>query len=193
MPFAHELTTIGGVPDHPLLADAVAVLLPLAALCSVGIALHGRLRRRFGWPVLALTAVAVIAVPLAQESGRQLLAELAARGIVDPLVARHVTVGEQLLPYALGFGVTVVVLFVAGRLADRERAASRRGNGNGTSNGTSNGTGEPADASNAVPKTWRRIAVLASALVLGTAGMTTVAVVRIGTTGAQSVWQQISR
>lgn len=187
MPFAHELTTIGGVPDHPLLADAVAVLLPLAALCSVGIALHGGLRRRFGWPVLVLTAVAVIAVPLAQASGRQLQADLAARGITDPLVARHAMLGAQLLPYALGFGVTVVVLFVAGRLADRERAASRRGNGNGA------GNGEPADGSNAVPKTWRRIAVLASVLVLGAAGMTTVAVVRIGTTGAQAVWQQISK
>jgi len=53
------LFTVAGLPAHPLLVDAVAVLLPLAAVCSVGLAVHRGVRRRFGWPVLVLTAVAV--------------------------------------------------------------------------------------------------------------------------------------
>jgi hypothetical protein len=173
-----DLLTVAGLPAHPLLVDAVAVLLPLAALCSIGLAVHGGVRRRFGWAVFVLTAVAVAAVPLAQYTGHQLADQLATRGPVDPLVARHAALGGELLPYALGFGVAVVVLLVAGRLADRERAASRRV-GSGT---------ESAEAGT-VSVTWRRIAVLASALVVGIAVVTTVQVVRIGTAGAQAVWQ----
>ncbi|HWC80045.1 MAG TPA: DUF2231 domain-containing protein [Pseudonocardiaceae bacterium] len=174
-------TTVAGLPAHPLLVDAVAVLLPLAALCSVALALHGGLRRRFGWPVLALTAVAVIAVPVAQQTGRQLRDQLASRGADSALVERHAALGGQLLPYALGFGVAVVVLFVAGRLADRERtAADRRG-----------GPGAAAPETGTVSGLWRRIAVLASVLVVGMAAVTTVQVVRIGTEGAQAVWQKL--
>jgi hypothetical protein len=173
------LSTVDGLPAHPLLVDAVAVLLPLAAVCSVVLAVHGGLRRRFDWPVLVLAAVAVIAVPMAQQTGRELDAALTARGVSSALIARHAALGSQLLPYALGFGVAVVVLFVAGRLADRERAAAGRRSGGG-----------PAEPPGTVSRTWRRIAVLAAVLVIGTAAVTTVQVVRIGTSGAQAVWQQ---
>ncbi|HEX3783595.1 MAG TPA: DUF2231 domain-containing protein [Pseudonocardiaceae bacterium] len=157
--------TVAGVPAHPLVVAAVAVLLPLAAVCSVGLAVHRGFRRRFGAAVLILTALAVAAVPLAQYTGTQLTTRLRA---TDPLIARHVELGNQLLPYALGFGVAVVILLVAGKLADRERAA------------------EESSA-----RTWQRISTLLSVLVVAMAVITTVQVVRIGTTGAQAVWQQV--
>lgn len=168
-----SLFTVAGLPAHPLVVDAVAVLLPLATLCSVGLAVHQGTRRRFGWPVLVLTAVAVAAVPLAEATGQQLRDSLGP--VTDPLVARHAELGGELLPYALGFGVTVVLLVVAGRLADRERAASAR----------------PAPDT-AVSTTWRRISVLASVLVIGMSVVTTVDVIRIGTTGAQAVWHGVT-
>jgi hypothetical protein len=137
-----------------------------AALCSIGMALHRGFRRRFGSATLALTAVAVAAVPLAQYTGRQLAARL---GATAPAVSRHVELGNQLLPYALGFGVAVVVLLVAGKLADRERAAGENG----------------AESS---AKTWQRVSTLLSVLVVAMSVLTTVEVVRIGTDGAQAVW-----
>lgn len=178
MPFAQRLFTVDGLPAHPLLVDAVAVLLPLAAVCAVGLAVHRRLRRRFAWPVLTLTGVAVATVPLAQASGRQLSAYLARP---DQALARHEQLGNQLLPYALGFGVAVVFVVVAGKLADRERAAAIRAEH------------EPGGEAPRVPTTWRRISVLASVLVIAMAALTTVDVVRVGLTGAESVWQGIVR
>lgn len=193
MALAEGLFTVAGLPAHPLLVDAVAVLLPLAALCSVGLAVHRRLRRRFGWPVLALTAVAVGAVPLAQASGRQLLARVPA----DPLVRRHADLGAGLLPYALGFGVAVLVLVVAGKLADRERMASLRAE-HGRAREQEALAPAPvavavAEDPGAVSRAWRRIAVLASVLVIGMAVVTTVEVVRISIAGATAVWHGVGR
>jgi hypothetical protein len=192
MPLAEGLFTVDGLPAHPLLVDAVAVLLPLAALCAAGLAVHRGLRRRFGWPVLALTGVAVAAVPLAQATGRQLADHIHTS---NPALARHEALGNQLLPYALGFGVAVLLLVVAGRLADRERAASVRAEHERASADTAL-TSESWDArptGRAVSTTWQRISLLASALVIAMAVLTTVDVVRIGTTGAQSVWQGVDR
>lgn len=159
--------SIAGVPAHVLVVALVAVLLPLAALCSIGLAVHAGFRRRFGSATLVLTAIAVAAVPLAQYTGKQLLARLT---VLDPHLVRHVQLGNQLLPYALGFGVAVVVLLVAGKLADRERAA------------------EESSA-----KTWQRISALLSVLVLAMAVLVTVEVVRVGTDGAQAVWSEKTR
>lgn len=170
------LFTVAGLPAHPLVVDAVAVLLPLATLCSVGLAVHHGTRRRFGWPVLALAAVAVAAVPLAEATGDQLRRHL---GPPNAVLAHHEAIAAQLLPVALGFGVTVVLLVVAGKLADRERTAAARSDG--------------SDGASAVSTTWRRISVLASVLVIGMAVVTMADVVRVGTTGAQSVWQDAVR
>jgi hypothetical protein len=194
MALAEGLFTVDGLPAHPLLVDAVAVLLPLAALCSLGLALHRRTRRRFGWPVLVLTAVAVAAVPLAQATGQQLRDHL---GPPDPLLARHEQLGGQLLPYALGFGVAVLLLVVAGKLADRERAASIRADHEQATTSkalmpravsTATATDVGPDRTGTVSTMWRRTSVLASVLVIGMSLVTTVEVVRIGTTGAQAVW-----
>jgi hypothetical protein len=186
MPLAEGLFTVDGLPAHPLLVAAVAVLLPLAALCAVGLAVHRKLRRRFAWPVLALTGVAVVAVPLAQATGSQ----LAHRVPPSAILARHEQLGGQLLPYALGFGLAVVFLVVAGKLADRERAASIRAEHERVS--VEARLGDRPEV-RPVPTTWRRISVLASVLVVALAVLTTVDVVRIGTTGAQSVWQGTAR
>jgi hypothetical protein len=199
MPLAEGLFTVDGLPAHPLLVDAVAVLLPLAALCAVGLALHRGVRRRFGWAVLALTGVAVAAVPLAQATGRQLRDRL---GPPSAVLTRHEQLGSQLLPYALGFGVTVLLLVVAGKLADRERTASTRAEHvRAGANTTLTGANAPVESGDqaepggtrSVSTTWQRISVLASVLVIGMAALTTVDVVRIGTTGAQSVWQGVAR
>jgi hypothetical protein len=187
MPLARGLFTVDGLPAHPLLVNAVAVLLPLAAVCAVALAVHRKLRRRFDWPVLTLTGVAVLTVPLAQASGRQ-LSQYVDRS--DALIVRHEALGNQLLPYALGFGVAVVFLVVAGKLADRERAAGIRAD---HERATALARDGEAGSVRRVPSTWRRLSVLASVLVVALAVLTTVDVVRIGTTGAQAVWHDVGK
>jgi hypothetical protein len=117
-----NVITVDGLPVHPLLVHGVVVLLPLAALGGLVIAARGAWRRRFGMLVLVLTAAGVALVPLATTTGRQLKG-----GLPDnPLIDRHEQLGNTLLPYALAFGVSVLLLVIAGRLADRERTADGR-------------------------------------------------------------------
>jgi len=166
MALADDLVTIFGIPAHPLLVHAVVVLLPLAAVGAAALAVRPSWRQRYAWPVLGLTLAGVGSVPLAQKAGEQLQAKLALPD--NQLITRHADLGNDLLPFALGFGVAVVLLLMAGRLADRERTA--------------------AAESPEIPKTWRRIAIAMSVLVVLAGIASTVQTVRIGHSGATAVW-----
>jgi Predicted membrane protein (DUF2231) len=195
-----DLITIGGLPAHPILVHAVVVLLPLAALGGLIIALRARWRRRFGPAVLLLTAVGVAAVPLATTTGNQLKAVLPPNAAIN----RHADLGNNLLPFALAFGVAVLLLIIAGRLADRARDAALASTGPGTATATAS-TGAAAsghdhtdrhgnqDRDGKVPaaRTWRRVAIAAAALVAFTGVATTAQVVRVGHTGAAAVWEGV--
>ncbi|MFD1149201.1 DUF2231 domain-containing protein [Saccharothrix hoggarensis] len=169
MALADDLVTIFGLPAHPLLVHAVVVLLPLSAAGAAALAVVPRWRQRYAWPLLGITLLGVGSVPVAQWSGDQLYARLAALG--NPLIRRHAELGNDLLPFALGFGVVVVAMLVAGRLADRERTAA-------------------ADDT-AVPRTWRRISVVVAVLVIAAGAATTVQTVRIGHSGSTAVWDGV--
>jgi uncharacterized membrane protein len=163
------MLTIDGIPIHPLLVHAVVVLLPLAALGSIAIALVPAWRRRYSWPVLGVTLAGVAAVPVATRAGDELQAALErATGAPNPAVQAHADLGDMLLPIALGFGVAVIALLVAGRLADRERQAEAP-----------------------TTKTWRVVSVVVSVLVVLLAVGTTVQTVRAGHSGSTVVWSGI--
>ena len=168
-----DLITVDGIPAHPLLVHAVVVLLPLAALGGLIIALRVTWRRRFGLAVLAITAAGVGAVPLATKTGNQLKAVLPA----NPAIEKHANLGNDLLPFALAFGVAVLLLVIAGRLADRERDAA--------------GSAVRSDVDAGVTRTWRRVAIVAAALVAFTGVATTVQIVRIGHSGSAAVWKGV--
>ncbi|MBP2333997.1 hypothetical protein JOF41_000175 [Saccharothrix coeruleofusca] len=170
MALADDLVTVFGLPAHPLLVHAVVVLLPLSAVGATAVALVPRWRQRYAWPLLGLTLLGVGAVPAAQAAGDQLYARLAA--LENPLIQRHAELGNDLLPFALGFGVAVVALLVADRLADRERAAS-------------------AEDGTEVPRTWRRAAVVLSVLVVAAGAAATVQTVRIGHSGSTAVYDGV--
>ena len=83
------------------------------------------------------------------------------------------------------------MLLVAGKLADRERAAGIRAeHERAGADTTLTGQGS-RPVGRTVSTTWRRISVLASVLVVAMAVLTTIDVVRIGTTGAEAVWQGV--
>src|SRR4051812_36195791 len=110
MALADDLVTLDGIPAHPLLVHAVVVLLPLAAVGAIALAVRPQWRRKYSWPVLGLTVAGVGAVPLAQKAGEQLQKKL--ENLDNPLIAKHADLGNDLLPFALGFLVAVVLLVV---------------------------------------------------------------------------------
>jgi len=175
-----DVITVDGIPVHPLLVHAVVVLLPLAAAGGLVIAARAAWRRRFGTVLLVLTAIGVGCVPLATTTGEQLKQGLPE----NPTIERHADLGATLLPFALAFGVAVLLLVIAGRLADREGAAAA---------GMRDAATDPTDAGPgvAVTRTWRRAAVVASVLVALTGVAATVQVIRIGHSGSVAVWQGV--
>ncbi|MEV6238065.1 DUF2231 domain-containing protein [Lentzea sp. NPDC051838] len=162
------MLTIDGIPLHPLLVHAVVVLLPLAALSSVAIALVPRWRQKYAWPVLGVTLAGVAAVPMAKQAGEDLMASLEAKVGPNPAIQAHGDLGTMLLPIALGFGVAVIALLVAGRLADRERSAEAP-----------------------TTRTWRVISVIVSVLVVLLAVATVYYTVRTGHSGSGVVWRGV--
>jgi uncharacterized membrane protein len=162
------MLTIDGIPLHPLFVHAVVVLLPLAALSSVAIALVPGWRRKYAWPVLGVTLAGVAAVPVAKQAGEDFQVALESKVGPNPAIQAHADLGTMLLPVALGFGVAVIALLVAGRLADRERQAEAP-----------------------TTKTWRVISVVVSVLVILLAVGTTVQTVRAGHSGSSAVWSGV--
>lgn len=160
-----DLATFDGLPLHPLVVHAVVVLLPLAALGALVIAVRPAWRRRFGTPVAVLTVLAVVSVPVAQQTGEQLEARLAV--LQNPLITQHADLGATLLPYALGFGVLVLAFVIGGRFAD----------------------GRPGGT----PGPWRALGAVLAVLVVLAGAATTVQVARIGHSGATAVWDGVGQ
>ncbi|GLZ31159.1 hypothetical protein Lesp02_33470 [Lentzea sp. NBRC 105346] len=160
------LQTVFGLPAHVLIVHAVVVLLPLGALGSIAAALRPRWRQRYAWPVLGVSLVGALSATAAKIAGENFQERLKQAGVDNELIQKHAALGAQLQNWALGFGAAVIVLFVAGRLADRERSADGPG----------------------VTKTWRRISVVVSVLVIALAVVTTVQTVRTGHSGSTAVW-----
>jgi predicted membrane protein DUF2231 len=151
---------LAGLPLHVLVVHAVVVLVPLAVLGTVTIALWPAARHRYGWLVVALTAVATAVIPLATSSGEDLRDRLAP----TDLIRQHAHLGDQLL-------VFVAVLFVASTALVWFDWNRRRG-------GTQTLHRLPARPTTAV------LAVVVVAL----AAVSAVQVVRIGDSGAHAAW-----
>lgn len=86
-----------GIPLHPLVVHAAVVFVPLAALATVIFAVVPRWRRTYGWLVVATSAVAVITVPLATQSGKRLLEMREFGGPVLEKILEHEQMGDRLI------------------------------------------------------------------------------------------------
>lgn len=160
-----ELSSIFGLPAHPLIVHAVVVLVPLAAIGAVVAALSARARSHIGWLVAALAVLDVVLVPLATGSGEALEEQITETALVE----RHTEMGEQLLPWVIGVAVGVVALMLL------VRAAARR---------------DPAVTPPAWAARWVSVAVVV-VVVVASAG-TLVQVARIGHSGAKASWSDVS-
>jgi hypothetical protein len=166
--------SVFGVPTHPLIVHATVVLVPLAAVLLILAIAWPRLRRRLG-PLPALAAaVSLVLVPVTTSSGEALEKRLPS----NPLIERHVQLGDQLLPWVLGLLVAALVLLWADGWRPR--------------------TGVPALAADpgvdAPIQTARPLAirVVVAVLVLVAATGTIVQVIRIGHAGAKASWAGVA-
>lgn len=149
---------VDGLPVHPLVVHGVVVLLPLAVLGTLAVALRPAWRLRYGWLLVAVTAVATALVPVATSSGEALAQRVGAPG-------EHAALGDALIFLA----VPLLVLVLALVLLERRRSLAAAVDGQQASSGRRLATG---------------IAVLAVVVALATA----VQVYRIGDSGARAVW-----
>jgi hypothetical protein len=110
------MTTIGGLPAHPLIVHAIVVLLPLAAVGTLAVAARPTWRRHLAVPVLLIALVGLVSIPVAVRTGAQLTDALGGGG---PLVAVHHARAGWLLPVSAVFVVLLLVTLLLGRRSDR--------------------------------------------------------------------------
>jgi zinc transporter ZupT len=169
--------TINGAPTHVLIVHAVAVLLPMSVLAALLLVFVPATRRSFAVLTVGLGFAGCIAVPLAFLSGSALRHRLGDTALIN----RHVSDAHQLLPVAAGFGLSLAAFVVVDLLRRYRHEELNR-----------------VELATLVrfPKVRdysRRHRLLAlhrtmAALLVVTALLTAVAVVRAGDSGAQAAW-----
>jgi hypothetical protein len=168
-------TFVFGLPLHPLVVHAVVVLVPLAALGTAAVALWPTARRRFGWLVVVVTALATLSIPVATSSGEGLEHSLPR----SPAIGSHAELGDQLLPLVAALLVAATAVMVLDRLTPR-----RAGTGGPAPSSAPSGGVATVIAPAGVRVTAAALAVVTVALAV----LSTVQVVRIGDSGARAAW-----
>lgn len=149
-----------GLPTHVLVVHAVVVLVPLAVFGAVVVAVWPAARRRLGWVVLGVTAVATLCIPLATTSGEQ----LGERLVPTQLIEQHEHLGDGLLVFVATLLVAVAALVSLDHVRTKRQA----------------GTSGWAPS--------KLLLAGLSALVVAAAAVSAVQVVRIGDSGARAAW-----
>ncbi|GLY75449.1 hypothetical protein Airi01_037160 [Actinoallomurus iriomotensis] len=110
-----------GLPLHPLVAHAVVVCVPLAALGAILMAFWPAAARRL-WPaVLFVATIALAAVPVTTESGEALEGRVGE----SPIVEAHAKEGEQVLPFVIVLWLAVAGICAWVHLTGRTSAGPR--------------------------------------------------------------------
>jgi hypothetical protein len=169
-------TFVSGLPVHPLVVHAVVVLLPMAVVGSVLVALWPASRARWAWPVVVLTAAAVVSIPLATSTGEGLEHNLPR----TPAIAAHAELGDQLLVFAAPLLVCVAALAFLDRRRRHSSVAEAPTGGPGAMTASTATSGGP-----------RLVAVLVAVLTVVFAVVCAVQVFRIGDSGARAAWGDV--
>jgi uncharacterized membrane protein len=161
-------TFLGNLPVHPLVVHAVVVLVPLAVLGGLAVVVWPAARRRYGWLIVAVAAVATAAIPIATSSGEGLEHRLPHAAAIET----HARLGDDLLVY-----VACLLVALAAFVYVHHRGARTRRDGPGTTTAPTVLTGRS-----------RVAAAVLAVLVVVLAVISTVQVYRIGDSGAQAAW-----
>jgi uncharacterized membrane protein len=165
---AIELNTISGIPLHPLIVHIPVVLIPLAFFGAIA-ALAVPRWRSWCLPLTAiLSAVSLIGVQMAIQSGEGL------EEILDEesaAIERHSQLAEQARPMVLLFVIFAVAAAVIWWLVNRDTSDA--------------GDGVPARTA-----TLRKLIVPICALSVLTGALASVWIYKTGHSGAESVWKE---
>jgi uncharacterized membrane protein len=157
-----DLTSISGLPAHPLFVHIPVVLIPLGAIGAVAM-LWPRVRDRIGWVVVGIVFVAGIATQLAISSGKDLEDHVRE----SALLREHTRMGENIRPWVLLMFLALLGVMVVARLRRRRPDVS----------------GPPAGRD-----VLKIVGILLSACSIVFAGMATYWIYRIGHSGSKAVW-----
>ena len=111
------MTSLFGLPAHPLFAHIPVVLVPLAAIGAV-MMWWPNLRARIGWFVLAVLVVAGIATQFAVSSGQSLKEYVKE----TPLMRQHTHMGENLRPWLLLMFLALLGVMLVDRAIKKREA-----------------------------------------------------------------------
>lgn len=114
------MSTINGLPVHPMLVHFIVVLTPLTAVLAILCAVWPAARRRLVWLTVVLAAVSTVLTPIAAEAGEWLEHHIEK----SPLVEAHAEMGETLIYFSLALLVAAVLLAVVHVRAERGKALS---------------------------------------------------------------------
>lgn len=95
------MSTINGLPAHPLLVHFVVVLAPLTALLVILCAVWPAARRRFVWLLLPAALFVLVLTPLTTDAGESLNDRLGN----PPLLDHHAELGDTMLWFAIALAV----------------------------------------------------------------------------------------
>jgi hypothetical protein len=168
------LTSILGLPAHPLLAHVPVVLVPL---CAVGAVLMcwPRLRRSIGWWICGLLVVTGIATQLAISTGQDLKEYVRETALMHD----HTRMGENIRPWLLLMFLALVgVMLVDRAVSHRSAAAGDGAEGEGARRADDRGA-----------RGLRIAGVVLSALAIVFSAMSVYWIYRIGHSGSKAVWQ----
>jgi uncharacterized membrane protein len=152
------LDNLFGLPAHPLVVHLPVFLVPLTAIGAIWCAVSASWRARIGWIVVGMAFVSLLGVQLAMSSGESFQQRVDRGELVD----RHAELADSMRPLELG-----VLLFTGGMVVLDHRR--RR------------------DPAGTAPWVKPAIAGLAALSVVSGAG-SAIQVVRVGHSGAKSVW-----
>lgn len=103
------MSTLQGLPAHPLLVHFIVVLAPLTAILAVLCAVWPAARQRLVWLVLALAGVTAVLTPIAAEAGEWLEHNIEE----SELIEKHAELGETMVYFSLALLVVAVLLVIS--------------------------------------------------------------------------------
>lgn len=117
------LSTLLGLPIHPLIVHATVVIVPSAAMAVLTAAVWPRFRRWARWGPLALSLAAVVLAPLSTSSGEALQHMVGDSALIE----KHSELGDQLMWWVIPLALLAAAgywlnTFRGGRPEQRSRA-----------------------------------------------------------------------
>ena len=113
------MTSIFGLPAHPLFAHVPVVLVPLVAIGAV-LMCWPKLRARIGWWVVGILVIAGITTQLAVSSGQDLQEYVRETSLMHD----HTRMGENLRPWLLLLFLCLLGVMIIDRVMQQRAAAA---------------------------------------------------------------------